>query len=367
LYFYHTTASSLDEYVCSTGCETTSTGLSQDLFYDDRHTAKNNQFTNQVFCTAQCHSGLFTSGTKLCTDTCANNAENDISINKWIGDHLWHTTAAVNQDKLKIYRDLDGKSCVATCSSSAYAYRLKDNAGTFVDNICSSTCPPALDPEPATIGSKNHYRVTQTLPNTQKLCLRECEPVSSIFYVVDGLTPYPCINTCPYAYKIHSDTYLHNNARICVTTCGNGFYLTKDANGVWFCDSNCKDSGAYFFINSRGDKECLPDSTDALGCRITTPNSLRLTEDHAIESKLVYHVEINGKKQCQRTCPAPYYHTTNKLCMNNCSNSFFRERPILQPTPQAIGADGEVSATNYYYICTPNQCATDDFFKIEGG
>lgn len=162
-YFYHTTANSKDEYVCSTACEASATGLANDLYYDDSDPATALSFSSQLYCSPVCVSGLYTSGTRYCTDSCASNASSDNTINKWIGDHTWEDVAA---EALKIYRDLDGMTCVSTCSSSAFAFRQLDSSSTFVDNFCNSTCPPSANPEPVSADNQQHYRLTHTLPDS---------------------------------------------------------------------------------------------------------------------------------------------------------------------------------------------------------
>lgn len=178
---------------------------------------------------------------------------------------------------------------------------------------------------------------------------------SDLLYV---LTDSTCTATCPYAYKVQTDSLSNPNAKVCVATCGSGFYLTKDASGVWFCDTQCKDSGTFFFTNNLGDKECIPTSNDTVGCAFTA-NAQRLSADYTSVTQMVYHIQLGSMRECKKTCNPGYYHTTNKLCLTDCSGSFFRERT------RTIGENGVDQAANNYYVCTPNKCASDLFFRLE--
>jgi hypothetical protein len=74
---------------------------------------------------------------------------------------------------------------------------------------------------------------------------------------------------------------------------------------------------------------------------------------------MVFHTQSGAMRQCVKTCNPGYYHTTNKLCLTDCTGSFFRERQ------RTIGANGTDQGTSNYYVCTPNKCASDQFFRLE--
>lgn len=314
-YFFHTTANSKDEYVCSTACEASATGLPSDLFYDDSDPDRMLTFTTQLYCTPECVSGLFTSGTKLCTDSCAKNASTDNTINKWIGDHSWENNPL---ESLKIYRDLDGMTCVATCSSSAYAYKQQDSSGVFIDNYCNSTCPPSVNPEPVSAANQQHYRLTHTLVNTQKLCVRVC-PETIPFYVFNGSAPYACVRKCDFtenaSVKLDNPTLKLTDVafdsvtqKACVTDCE----LTSSAQGTVasgrtkFKKVTVLDSISVSFKHYSCQATCntesspmtaLENSTDA------TDGFWYSNSNHCI-NECDYYVDIIGSEQeCVSVCP----------------------------------------------------------------
>lgn len=347
-YFFHTTANSKDEYVCSTACEASATGLANNLYYDDSDPARTLSFTSQLYCTPSCVSGLFTSATHLCTDSCAKNASSDNTVNKWIGDHTWENVAA---EALKIYRDLDGTTCVVTCSSSAFAYRQLDSSSVFVDNFCSATCPPTANPEPVSAAHQQHYRLTHTLANTQKLCVREC-PTEIPFYRFDGAAPYSCLRSCAFtenasvkndivSFKQTEVTFGGITQSACVTDCE----LATSAQGTVasgktkFKKVTIKDSTntdfRHYACQSTCNTEASPmaaaeNSTDA------TDGFWYSNSNHCINECDFYVDLIGSEQECVSVCPSsagqnrPYvkFLRTDALgrqtykCSDTCNQEF---------------------------------------------
>jgi hypothetical protein len=143
--------------------------------------------------------------------------------------------------------------------------------------------------------------------------------------------------------------------------------LTKDDNDVWICASDCKDSGAFYFINEKLDKECAPESDLINGCKFldSDDNTVhRLPADDTVVTNLAYHIvdtNDSSKRICQSTCDAGYYQDVNLLCLLNCqASNLFRERA------KVIGANGvNISQADNYFKCSVDKCNSDLFFRQE--
>jgi hypothetical protein len=249
------------------------------------------------------------------------------------------------------FRATDQPECRVQCAASEYYYQTNDT-----EFVCITQCSNSItNPRSGTSSPFTGFIYTQITDATgASTTILDANVVT-----LNGLNK-KCTNTCAYAYEVH------DGINLCVNKCSATKYLTKDSDNQWICSDDCANNQKFYFVNSTGDKECTPSSTEAIGCKLDAANGSaihRLAADDTNVTHLVYHVvdpNESSKRICRKTCDNGYFQEGNKFCLDHCKNSnHFRERVKL------IGENGLNQNGANYYQCSMNACMNDTYFRVE--